>query len=154
MALWMSSLLGLSLPSPPSDARHQAGCQTWLLTSALLPLSLLPWPCPLCHQELRHHKWVPQPGRAAGGGEQEQVQGPRVPVSGPGSRVVRLRARPNSSSQSLPPYIHPDMHQIYTKSHAFATSQISVTMGGASIKTFEFSRDISYSSHNRNHITI
>lgn len=82
---------------------------------------------------------------------------PELPVSGPGCGVVRLKARPNSSSQSLPPHIRPDMHQIYTKPHASATSQISVTIWGkegSSIKTFEFSRDISYSIHSRNHITI
>lgn len=55
---------------------------------------------------------------------------PELPVSGPGRRGVRLKARPNSSSQSLPPHIRPDMHQIYTKSHASATSQISVTIWG------------------------
>lgn len=55
---------------------------------------------------------------------------PELPVSGPGCGVVRLKARPNSSSQSLPPHIRPDMHQIYTKSHASATSQIRVTIWG------------------------
>lgn len=79
---------------------------------------------------------------------------PELPVSGPRSRVVRLKAMP---TPALRVYLHKYIptRTKCTPNLTFLTLSklVSLSREEPSIQTHELSGDISYSGHNRNHIT-
>lgn len=137
VALWVPLFLGLPLPSPPpSDAHHQVRFETRLLRPALLLLSLLSGP--MC--SVPPGAAPPETDTSARDGRLEGVskgksRGPELP--GLGSRVVRLKARWTSSSQT---YLHIPECTKYTPSLKFLPlpKTVSLSREGPSIQTHEY----------------